>query len=99
MLSYGKTVIRDKAKFEIESPAPKETNLAIKDVEQTEEGVYRCKTTVNGREIVIGERLLKVEGNILKIRYRARSACLSYVLMCLDVSYPNQIFLERTLYN
>ena len=66
MLSYGKTVFRDKAKFEIESPAPKETNLAIKDVEQTDEGVYRCKTTVNLEEIVIGERLLKVEGKDFK---------------------------------
>ena len=42
MLSFGKNVCRDKAKFEIESPVATETNLAIKAVEQTEQGIHRC---------------------------------------------------------
>ena len=64
MLSFGKNVFRDKAKFEIESPVATETNLVIMAVEQTDEGIYRCKTTANGEDIIIGERRLKVESKI-----------------------------------
>ena len=63
-LSSGKDVFRDKAKFEIDSPVATETNLVIKAVEQTDEGIYRCKTTANGTELIIGELRLIIESKM-----------------------------------
>ena len=90
MISYGITVYKDRSKFKIEKPAVDEWNLVIKNVEPSDEAIYKCKTVEDGIERETA-RSLKVESK--QFSYFS-FVCLLLLVFCKRrlVSLPKQNF-------